>query len=56
MPNAKYRQAKTRALTTKLKLTLPKHGYPDDDFFYLKFFDVLSKTYVCNPKSHRKID
>ena len=32
------------------------YGYPDDEYFFLKLFDISRKTYVRNPPSHRKSD
>lgn len=32
------------------------YGYPDDDYFFLKVFDISRQKYVRNPKSHRKSD
>ena len=29
------------------------YGYPDDEYFFLKIFDISRKTYIRNPKSHR---
>ena len=32
------------------------YGYPDDDYFFLKLFDVSRKTYIRNPSSHNFYD
>ena len=32
------------------------YGYPDDDYFFLKLFDLSRAEVVRNPKSHRKSD
>ena len=32
------------------------YGYPDDEYFFLKLFDMSRKTYVRNPPSHRIYD
>ena len=32
------------------------YGYPDDEYFFLKLFDISRKTYVRNPLSHRIYD
>ena len=32
------------------------YGYPDDEYFFLKIFDMSRKTYVRNPPSHRIYD
>ncbi|MBW8384059.1 MAG: ISL3 family transposase [Youngiibacter sp.] len=29
------------------------YGYPNDEYFFLKLFDISRKTYVRNPPSHR---
>ena len=31
-------------------------GYPDDDYFFLKLFDVSWKPYIRNPSSHSFYD
>ena len=32
------------------------YGYPDDDYFFLKLFDVSRKPYIRNPSSHNFYD
>lgn len=32
------------------------YGYPDDDYFFLKVFDISRQGYVRNYKSHRICD
>ena len=32
------------------------YGYPDDEYFFLKIFDMSRKDYVRNPKSHKICD
>jgi len=32
------------------------YGYPDDEYFFLKLFDISRQDYVRNPASHRKSD
>ena len=32
------------------------YGYPDDDYFFLKLFNLSRAEVVRNPKSHRKSD
>ncbi len=28
------------------------YGYPDDEYFFLKLFDMSRRSYERNPKSH----
>lgn len=48
---------KVEGINQKIK-TLRRHGYgyPDDEYFFLKLFDVTRQTYDRNPKSHRICD
>ena len=32
------------------------YGYPDDDYFFLKLFDISRKPYIRNPSSHNFYD
>jgi len=32
------------------------YGYPDDEYFFLKLFDMSRREYVRNPKSHKICD
>ena len=32
------------------------YGYPDDEYFFLKLFDMSRRDYVRNPKSHKFCD
>ncbi|MFH5835224.1 ISL3 family transposase [Proteiniclasticum sp. C24MP] len=32
------------------------YGYPDDEYFFLKLFDISRKAYVRNPPSHKIYD
>ena len=32
------------------------YGYPDDEYFFLKLFDMSRRSYVRNPKSHKICD
>lgn len=32
------------------------YGYPDDEYFFLKIFDMSRTHYIRNPKSHKKSD
>ena len=34
----------------------PDAKYPDDDYFFLKLFDVSRKPYIRNPSSHNFYD
>lgn len=49
--------AKIEVINNKIK-TLRKqgYGYPDDEYFFLKLFDMSRKGYVRNPKSHKICD
>ena len=48
---------KIEGINQKIK-TLRRHGYgyPDDEYFFLKLFDMSRRDYVRNPKSHRIYD
>ena len=48
---------KIEGINQKIK-TLRRHGYgyPDDEYFFLKLFDMSRQDYVRNPKSHRICD
>lgn len=40
-------------INNKIKTLRRKgYGYPDDDYFFLKLFDVSRKPYIRNPSSH----
>ena len=57
--HATYRisSAKLEGLNNKIKtLRRQGYGYPDDEYFFLKIFDISRKTYDRNPASHRKSD
>ena len=45
---------KIEGINQKIK-TLRRHGYgyPDDEYFFLKLFDLSRTSYVRNPQSHR---
>lgn len=44
-------------INNKIKTLRRKgYGYPDDDYFFLKIFDVSRKPYVRNPSSHNFCD
>ena len=48
---------KIEGINQKIK-TLRRHGYgyPDDEYFFLKLFDLSRTSYDRNPKSHRFCD
>ena len=44
-------------INNKIKTLRRKgYGYPDDDYFFLKLFDVSRKPYIRNPLSHNFYD
>ena len=44
-------------INNKIKTLRRKgYGYPDDDYFFLKLFDVSRKPYIRNPSSHNSYD
>ena len=48
---------KLEGINNKIKtLRRQGYGYPDDDYFFLKLFDASRKSYIRNPKSHKKND
>ena len=49
--------AKIEGINNKIKtLRRQGYGYPDDEYFFLKLFDMSRKDYVRNPKSHKICD
>ena len=49
--------AKIEGINNKIKtLRRQGYGYPDDECFFLKLFDMSGKPYIRNPKSHKKSD
>lgn len=49
--------AKIEGINNKIKtLRRQSYGYPDDEYFFLKLFDVSRKVYVRNPSSHKICD
>lgn len=34
---------------------MDQYGYPDDEYFFLKLFDMSRRGYERNPKSHKKV-
>ena len=48
---------KIEGINNKIKtLRRQGYGYPDDEYFFLKIFDISRRDYVRNPASHRKSD
>lgn len=48
---------KIEGINNKIKtLRRQAYGYRDDEYFFLKLFDVSRRTYVRNPKSHKICD
>ena len=46
-----------KGINNKIKTLRRKgYGYPDDDYFFLKLFDVSRKPYIRNPSSHNFYD
>ena len=57
--HATYRisAGKIEGLNNKIKtLRRQGYGYPDDEYFFLKIFDISRKNYDRNPASHRICD
>ena len=49
--------AKIEGINNKIKtLRRQSYGYPDDEYFFLKLFDVSRKVYVRNLSSHKICD
>ena len=49
--------AKIEGINNKIKtLRRQGYGYPDDEYFFLKLFDMSRRDYVRNPKSHKFCD
>lgn len=48
---------KVEGINNKIKtLRRQGYGYPDDEYFFLKLFDISRKKYVRNSKSHKICD
>ena len=48
---------KIEGINNKIKtLRRQAYGYPDDEYFFLKLFDISRKTYIRNPSSHKICD
>ena len=59
LAHATYRisSGKIEGINNKIKtLRRQGYGYPDDEYFFLKLFDLSRRAYVRNPKSHRICD
>jgi len=57
--HATYRisSGKIEGMNNKIKtLRRQGYGYPDDEYFFLKIFDISRSDYIRNPASHRKCD
>lgn len=49
--------AKIEGINNKIKtIRRQGYGYPDDDCFFLKLFDMSRRSYERNPKSHKICD
>ncbi|MFV0363844.1 MAG: transposase [Suipraeoptans sp.] len=49
--------AKIEGINNKIKtLRRQGYGYPDDEYFFLKLFDISRKSYIRNPSSHKICD
>ena len=49
--------AKIEGINNKIKtLRRQGYGYPDDEYFFLKLFDMSRRSYERNPKSHKICD
>ena len=48
---------KIEGINNKIKtLRRQGYGYPDDEYFFLKLFDMSRRNYDRNPKSHKLCD
>lgn len=57
--HATYRisAGKIEGINNKIKtLRRQGYGYPDDEYFFLKIFDISRQDYIRNPASHRFCD
>ena len=53
----KISSGKMEGINNKIKvLRRQAYGLPDDDYFFLRLFDVSRKNYVRNPSSHKICD
>lgn len=49
--------ARIEGINNKIKtLRRQGYGYPDDEYFFLKLFDMSRRAYERNPKSHKICD
>ena len=48
---------KIEGINNKIKtIRRQGYGYPDDEYFFLKLFDMSRRSYERNPKSHKICD
>ncbi len=48
---------KIEGINNKIKtLRRQGYGYPDDEYFFLKLFDMSRRKYERNPRSHKICD
>lgn len=53
----KISAGKIEGINNKIKtLRRQGYGYPDDEYFFLKLFDMSRRSYTRNPKSHKICD
>ena len=53
----KISAGKIEGINNKIKtLRRQAYGYPDDEYFFLKLFDMSRRDYVRNPSSHKICD
>lgn len=53
----KISAGKIEGINNKIKtLRRQAYGYPDDEYFFLKLFDISRSEYIRNPKSHKICD
>lgn len=56
-PTYKISSGKIEGINNKIKTLRRKgYGYPDDEYFFLKLFDMSRQSYVRNEKSHKLCD
>lgn len=56
-PTYKISSGKIEGINNKIKTLRRKgYGYPDDEYFFLKLFDMSRQSYVRNQKSHKLCD
>ena len=53
----KISNGKIEGINNKIKtIRRQGYGYPDDEYFFLKLFDMSRQKYIRNPLSHKKSD